>query len=401
MVWMARYLGPEQFGLLNFGLAFTGLFGALATLGLQGIVVRDLVRFPDRSPVTLGTSALLQFLGGVASFALIFGTIHYLRPNDEVSKVIVSILGAAMLFKASEISLYWFESQVLSKYTVWVQNAVFLFFAIIKVLLILAKVELKLFVWVILAEAATVAVALLVAMNMRGVLIRRLEVSLSRAKSLLAESWPLIISNFSVLIYMKTDQIMLGQMMGDAAVGIYSAATRVSEVFYFIPVIIVNSVFPTILKARSQNAEHYNHLVQKLFDLLVFTGFLVTLTVTFSSTQLIGFLFGASYTHAAAVLTIHICASIFVFLGVASNSCLLSEDLQMLILQRTVVAAIFNIMFNLILIPDFGAQGAALGLLASQLIASILIDGIQKKTRHIFLMKMQAMNPKRWIDLIL
>ena len=136
-VWVARYLGPEQFGLLNFALAFTGLFAAIATLGLPEIVVRDIVRDPENAQVTLGTAAVLQLIGGLVAYVLILVAIIYVRPNDVLLRSIVAILGAMMLLKASEIAVYWFESQVQSKYTVWVQNSVFLVFAAVKVLLIL------------------------------------------------------------------------------------------------------------------------------------------------------------------------------------------------------------------------------------------------------------------------
>jgi O-antigen/teichoic acid export membrane protein len=139
-VWIARYLGPEQFGLLNFALAFTGLFGAIAALGLQGIVVRDIVRDPDGAKeLTLGTAAMLHLVGGLVTFLLILFAIAQLRPDDPLARTIVAILGSMMLLKVSQIAVYWFESQVQSKYTVWVQNSVFLLFAAVKVLLILKR----------------------------------------------------------------------------------------------------------------------------------------------------------------------------------------------------------------------------------------------------------------------
>jgi len=187
-VWVARYLGPEQFGLLNFALAFTGLFGAIAALGLQSIVVRDIVRDPAGARLTLGTAAMLQLVGGLVSFLLILGAIAYLRPDDALSRTIVAILGAMMLLKASEIAVYWFESQVQSKYTVWVQNSVFLVFAAVKVGLILLEAPLSAFVWAMLAEAVVVAAILLLVFNLRGLNITHLQASIGRVQILLKDS---------------------------------------------------------------------------------------------------------------------------------------------------------------------------------------------------------------------
>lgn len=256
-VWVARYLGPEQFGLLNFALAFTALFGAIATLGLQGIVVRDIVRDPEGARLTLGTAAVLQLVGGLAAYLLVLGAIGYLRPDDMLARSIVAVLGAMMLLKAGEIAVYWFESQVQSKYTVWVQNSVFLVFAAVKVLLILQQASLMAFVWVMLAEALVVAVILLVVMGRHGPALRSLRVSVERIAGLLRDSWPLILSAIAVTVYMKIDQLMLGQMIGDEAVGIYSAAVRVSEVWYFIPMAIAASVFPAILEAKKRSEAQY------------------------------------------------------------------------------------------------------------------------------------------------
>ncbi|MDO9241674.1 MAG: oligosaccharide flippase family protein, partial [Methylicorpusculum sp.] len=125
-VWVARYLGPEQFGMLNFATAFTSMFAAIAALGLPSIVVRDIVRDPDTKASTLGAAAMLQLIGGFIAYGLCMVAIFILRPEDALTKTLVAILGAVMLFKALDIAVYWFESQVQSKYTVWVQNGVFL-----------------------------------------------------------------------------------------------------------------------------------------------------------------------------------------------------------------------------------------------------------------------------------
>jgi O-antigen/teichoic acid export membrane protein len=114
-VWVARYLGPEQFGLFSFTLAFVGMFGAVAGVGLQSIVVRDIVRDPTCKEETLGTAAVIQFLGGLLAYGCVLVAIFLLRPEDTIAKLLVAILGSIMLFRFSDVALYWFESQVLSK----------------------------------------------------------------------------------------------------------------------------------------------------------------------------------------------------------------------------------------------------------------------------------------------
>jgi len=391
-VWVARYLGPEQFGLLSFATAFVGLFGAIATMGLQDIVVRDIVRDPGGKEETLGTAAVLQFLGGIIAYGLILATIFWLRADDTLAKAIVAILGTMMLFKASEIAAYWFESQVSSKYTVWVQNSVFLVFAAIKVGLILQNAMLVTFAWTMIAEALVVALFMLVMLDLHGPRLSRLSISFNEAKTLLSNSWPLLLSGIAVLIYMKIDQIMLGQMIGDEAVGIYSAAVRVSEVWYFIPMAIVASVFPAILEAKKNSEKHYHERLQHLYDLMVWLAIVVALPMTFLSTAIVTLLFGDAYAQAGSVLAIHIWAAVFVFLGVASGKWFLAENRQILSLQRTVFGAIANIIFNLLMIPKFGVLGSAWATVLSYAIAAMFADLAQSETRRMFLMKISAFN---------
>lgn len=390
--WIARYLGPEQFGLFNFAIAFISFFGAIAGLGLQGIVVRDIVRNPSCKEETLGTAGVLQLVGGVVAYCLTLSAIFLMRSEDAISKMLVAILGSTMLFKASEVVGCWFESQVQSKYTVWVQNSVFLAFAAIKVVLILNHAALIAFAWVTMAEALAVALLMGAMLGLRGPNLWQLRASLDRAKTLLKDSWPLLLSGITITIYMRIDQIMLGQMVGDEAVGIFSAAVRISEVWYFIPMAIVASVSPAILEAQKRSKAQYYQRLQHLYDLMVWLSIVVALPMTFLSTTAVTMLFGDTYAASGLVLAIHIWAAVFVFLGVASSQWFIAENRQILSFQRTALGTMVNVIFNLLLIPSYGAIGAAVATVAAQFSVGLLFDALQVETRQMFLMKLNALN---------
>lgn len=391
-VWVARYLGPEKFGQLNFTTAFVSIFGAIAGLGLNGIVVRDIIRDPSLREETLGTAAVLHMMAGVLAYAFMFVGIIWLRPDDSVVKTLGAILGSILLFKASDVAVYWFESQVQSKYTVWVQNGVFLTFAAIKVSLILSGAPLTAFAFATMGEALAVSLLMLIMLSVRGIKMRRLKVTLLRARALLKDCWPLLLSGIAIMIYMRIDQIMLGQMVGNESVGIYSAAARISEVWYFIPIAIVASVFPAILEAKKRSEAEYYAKLQNLFDLMVAIGVGVALPMTFLSGFAVDVLFGDTYSDAGVLLAIQIWNAVFVFLGVASEKWFLVENRQFLSLQRTALGAVANISLNLIFIPIYGAIGAAVATVISQMIAAWVFDVIQPVTRRMFFMKLNSMN---------
>jgi PST family polysaccharide transporter len=392
-VWVARYLGPEQFGLLSFVGAYVGFFGIIATLGLQDIVIRNIVQVPSSKNEILGTAALLQIISGLIAYILLIYVIFWLRPDDDSIKIIAAVLGSVTLLKFSEIAIYWFESQVLSRYIVWVQNITFIVFAFIKIFLIVKSAPLLAFVWATFAEALVVSILMLGMLTFKGTHIKSLKISLEKAKELISDSWPLVLSGMAVMVYMKIDQIMLGQMMGDKAVGIYSAAVRISEVWYFIPMIVVASVFPSILEAKKQNQEKYNERIRNLYALMVWMSITIAIPISFLAEPIVILLFGQEYKESSLVLAIHIWTSVFVFIGVASGKWLIAENYQILSLQRTVVGAVTNIILNYILIPIYGIVGAALATLCAQIVAAFLFDIIQRKTRPMFIMKLKAFNP--------
>jgi PST family polysaccharide transporter len=192
---------------------------------------------------------------------------------------------------------------------------------------------------------------------------------------------------------MKIDKIMLGLMLGDEAVGIYSAATRISEVWYFVPMMIVASVFPTILEAKKQSEALYQQRLQRLYDLMVWLSVAVALPITFLSDPIVVLLYGPDYAEAGTVLAIHIWASIFVFLGVASGQWFIAENRQILSFQRTFLGALINVVLNCVCIPQFGVVGAAYATLMAQASVGLLYDVFQKETQPMFNMKIKSFSP--------
>lgn len=394
-VWVARYLGPEQFGLLNYAVALSGLFVAIAGLGFHQIAVRDTVRKPEEAGEIFGTALLLQLIAGIISYLLLLGTVYSLRSDNALARSVVAIVGLILFGKSLEIAKYWFESQVQSKYTVWVENGCFLFFAGTKILLILKQAPLFAFAWVTALQSILVGLALILTMNRKGLPFQQLSFAWLRGKKLLHDSWPLILSAVAVSVYMKVDQIMLGQMIGDEAVGIYSAAVRISEVWYFIPVSIVASLYPAILRTKKRSEKLYYQRLQRLYDFLTVIGLVVAVVACFVGKNVILILFGEEYRLSGSVLLIHIWAGIFTSMGVARGPWLFSEGLHHYSYKYILIGMIVNVFGNYAVIPIYGALGAAFITLVSQAVVALVAPALFKETRQSSKMFIKTLNPLR------
>jgi polysaccharide transporter, PST family len=390
-VWVARYLGVQQYGLFNYALAFVSLFSPIFTLGLDEIVVRHIVRQSSNKEEILGTTFWLKFLGGIASVLLAVSTMFLLGEHETLKIWLVAILAMAGIFRAADTIEVWFQSQVQSKYTVIAKNTAFLLNSAIKIALILTKAPLLAFAWVTLAEFAMSAIGLLIVYQVKGSSLWLWRWSFSAARTLLKESLPLIFSGFAILIYMKIDQVMLGQMIGNTEVGIYSAAVRVSEIWYFIPGAIVSSVAPSIYSAKEKSESLYYQRIGQLLSLMTCISFAIALPMTFLSDKIIMVMFGSGYAQAGAILAVHIWTSLFVFMGLATSPWFIAEGLNNVSLGKTLFGAILNIILNLLLIPKYAGLGAAIATIISQAAATFLCNAFDPRTQKIFNIQVRSL----------
>jgi len=383
-VWVARYLGPEQFGLLNYAMAIVALFGAVATLGLNGIVVRDLVKNPQDADETLGTSFLLQFIAGLLAFALAVTAINYARPNDLLAKLMVAVLGFTLVFKSTEVVKYWFESQVKSKYVVWAENGVFLILAGVRAGLILANAPLMAFVWAVLAEAALVAALLLLVYAKTVGKLSLWRVSINRAKALSSESWPLVLVSVASMINMRMDQVMLGAMTNDGVVGNYSAAVRVSEIWLMIPAIVGASIFPSIIAAKESDEALYRRRILKISSYMALAVLPAAFVISVASNLITHLLYGKAYEAAGQYLAILIWSGVPYLIFFVFNQMYYIERLVNLSFYVAVFAVLSNVLLNLILIPSFGGTGAAIATLTTAVGSSVLSLALLNSRTGIF-----------------
>ena len=363
--WVARYLGPQQFGLYNYAIAFVLLFSALATLGLDQIVIRNIVREPSCKNEILGTAFVLKFIGGIVTVLLTVGTISLLRPGDDLMRWLVGVSAANLIFQSFDAIDFWFQFQIQSKYTVVAKNTAFVLVTFVKIALIQTKAGVVAFAWAGLAEFALAAVGLVLAYKLSGQNLLAWRVSWQQAKTLLKDSWPLTLAGLSVMVYIGIDKIMLGQLADSESVGIYSVATRLSELWGFVPVAIVSSVNPSILEAKKVNETAYYDKIQKLFNTITTLAYSIALTTAFLSSYIVVLLFGPEYEASGRVLAIHIWGQVFSFLGIAKAIWIVAEEYTVAALVITLIGAAINIALNFWLIPLYTEAGSAIATVVS------------------------------------
>jgi PST family polysaccharide transporter len=381
-VWIARYLGPEQFGLFNYAGAFVALFSVLSTLGLDGIVVRDIVNKPANKNAVLGSAFLIKLIGSFVTFFLVVGTIFFLRPGDKTMASLVAVFAVGNIFSSFYVIDFWFQSQIKSKYTVYARNIPFILVSLGKIGLILYRAPLIAFVWAIVVELALHAVGFAYFYHKTGERFRAWQFDYRHAVRLLRVSWPLILSQMAIMIYMKIDQVMLGDMSGAASVGIYSAAVRISEIWYFIPVVIVSSLTPSIIAVKHNETLYYERM-QKLFNFMTGLFYVIALPITLLSGWITVTLYGVKYAAAGPVLAIHIWAGLFVFLGVARQVWIINEGFTKSALLTTSCGALINVLLNLILIPRYAEIGAAIATVVAYAFADYFFSILYRPFRKI------------------
>ena len=381
-VLLARYLGPEQFGLYNYALAFVVLLEPISSLGLNAIITRNIVRNPEAKEEILGTAFAMRLTASFFSLIMIVSLNWLLQPGNLVLMLFVGLLSVGNLFKAFQVIDFWFQSQVLSKYVVIAKSLTLLISFVIKLTLIFVEASLIAFIVASAIELILIGIGLVIIYQINGQKILDWRFKFRRGQKLILRTWPLILSGLGAALYLKIDQIMLAELSTKTALGIYAVAARISEIWCFIPRAIVSSVFPSLLKTREQSRTNYNNKLQKLYDFVFCVALLITVPLTLAATPLLTVLYGEAYREAGLILSIHIWASLFVFMRAALSKWLIAEDLLIFSLVTHGLGAISNIMLNLFLIPKLGGIGAALATVISYAIASYLALFIHPKTHH-------------------
>ena len=388
---VARYLGPGLFGKLNYATGFVGIFFALTTMGLDEIVVRELVRDPARRNALLGTSVVIRMAGALLLIGIV-ALSAWGRQLDGLTALLVLIIAASEVFKPFTVVDWHFMAQVRSRPTVLVQMAQVFISAFAKIALVYWQAPLIWFAWVYVLENAAMSIGYLIAYRTDGNRLRAWRYDRREAAFLLSESWPLVIFGMALYVQAKIDQVMLGDMLrpilgeeaSDAEVGQYSNALKMIEAMGFLPVIVQKSLAPAITRAKAQGQAQYEDRLINQYRLM-FLMFLVTAVPLYLVAEpLMVLLFGEEFRPSGVLLSLFAIRLFFTNMGGGKSSFITNESLFRYSLITGVVGAGSNILLNYFLIPPFKSVGAIWATIGSFTISIFLMDLLMKETRANF-----------------
>lgn len=360
------------------------MFSPLAVLGMDAIVIRDIVRDPSQKDNILGSAFGLRIIGAVSAFVFAIIGIFLVRPHDSLIQLLVVIASAGLIFQAFDVIDYWFQSQVLSKYTVYARNSAFFLLSGAKIYAIVTESSLVIFVILSSLELCVAALGLLFMYRKNGFSVRSWNWNFERAKQLLSNSWPLIISDLAVFAQARIDQVMIGQFLSNADVGYYAAAQKISEPLSFIPMVIMSSVYPVIVQTKEWSEEEYNRRMTNLYRLMFIISMAICIPFALFSSQIVYILYGKAFAFSAGLLSLLIWSRFYAFYGTARSIFISTENLFRHALICSVSGITVSVAANYFLLQTIGIYGSIIATHLGFITTIFIVDGISKQTRGNF-----------------
>lgn len=381
-IYVARYLGPEQFGVLSYALAIVAILTALSRLGMDAILVRDLARSSHLRQELMGTAFYLMLLAGVISALVLSGLVLTLESSPE-NQLYILIISVGALLQSFLVIDYNFQSQVKAKYSSIAKSIALGFSAISKLVLIWLNADLFLFAAFYAFDYFVVAVLLITfhIANKQGFFFFKFKKE--HIKPLLSSAWPMVVSALSVVLYMRIDQVMIKAMLSPYELGLYASTVRVFEGWLILPYVMSVSLLPAIVKLKETSPNQYEKYMTILFSIMFWLSVIVATVVSIFSSSILNVTFGPEYIKAASVLSIVIWSATFAALGSITARYLTVENMEKKIAFRTIVGLIINFTMNLILIPLYGTEGAAIATLLTMFIANYAINYFDKDLKQL------------------
>lgn len=370
----ARYLGPGNYGLIDYAAAYTTFFASLCNLGINSVIIKDFFDNPEEQGCAIGTTLVLRAMSSVLSAVMIIGIVLMVEGNEPVTLTVVALSSLGMVFQIFDSFKQWFQYRLQSKYAAIATVVAYLAVSAYKIVLLMLN---RSVIWFALATSVDyIALAVCLVIAYRRQDGPKLSFSWTKAKQLLSNSHSYILSGLMVSIYASTDKLMLKQMLDESAVGFYGLAVSLSTAWGFVLEAVIDSVYPSVIRAHSESRERFDRKNRQLYALVIYGAMGISLLICVFAEPIIRILYGEVYSPSVLPLRIVVWYTAFSYLGGARNAWIVSEGKQKYLKYLYCGAALINIVLNLLLIPSYGTAGAATASLITQISTTVLLPAL-------------------------
>jgi len=382
-VWVVRYLGPDNFGKINYVSAFVAIATVFVNLGMESFLIKEIVANPTRKHDIIATSFKLRFLFAFIVFIGIL-LLFWITNEPNISFILFFLLVAPLFTTSFAIVDLLFQAELKSRITIIVRNIFFVLSAGCKIVAILTQQSIFVFALLTIIDIALADIFLFFLYKAKFSIKSSGKTGWDEALDILKKCMPFLLSNIAVVIYMRIDQVLLGKLASVKEVGYFSAVTKVAEIFYFIPLVITGSLYGLLINTRNASFLEYKRVARKIFYFLLCSSILISLVISLAAPSIITFLFGEAFVNSIILLQAYIWVVVFIFAGVAFNQLLVIEEYNGIIFYKTFIGLVLNILFNLMLIPSLGAMGAVIATVITQFVSSIGANFLFMNSRKVF-----------------
>lgn len=392
----ARYLGPNNYGIIGYVTSYTAFFSALCNLGINGIIVKEYINNKEREGEYTCTAIILKLISSIICIIVFLIFVCLIHADDKIFIYISFLLSFSVIFNSFDVINYWYQSKLEAKKSTIVNTIAYVIIAIYRVVMLILKKDVRWFAFSNSLDIILIAILLIFFYHKDGG--QKWKFSFSAAKQMLKQSYHLILSGIMVSIFAQTDKIMIGKFMTTTEVGLYTTAVAISGMWQFIPAAIIDSLRPVIMENKKKNETIYVRRLKQLYSIIIWLSIAYGILITIFGKLIIMVLYGSAYIGAIVALKIVVWYCSFSYLGSAKNIWLISEGKQKYEKWFTLIGAMTNILLNIIMIPKYGIVGASVATLITQIVTNFISPLLFKETRDSSKYMIESLNIKNVFD---
>lgn len=356
---VARYLGPENYGVMNYVVSYVTIFSVFANFGMDNIEIRELSKHSDHRDTILGTCYCLRIFFAILAYLGIIVSL-FLYKTDRFTTLMILSYGLTLFTGTGNILRNYFTSIIQNKYIVKSEIFRTLISAGVKILLLWMKAPLEYFIYAQIFDTVYVVSGYYICYKSSVGSIRLWKFDKTIVRFILKESFPLVLSGAAVIIYQRIDQVMIGNMLDKTEVGYFATAGKFVDLIVFLPTVLVQTITPMLIREKEYHPKIYEIRKKTFVSIITWTAIIMSSIVSILAYWLIIYTYGVKYSPAIPVLQIMAFKAVGMALSSSGGQIIIMEHIQKWAFIRNIMGCILCIILNYLLIPRYGIIGSAI-----------------------------------------